>query len=74
MQRSEALDSFPDGAGTRAQMGEDYDNHRRIFDGGHDLQSAAAVGAVFNVNAEDPFEQPGQTHARRRTLRVSVIG
>ena len=56
MQRSEALDSFPDGAGTRAQMGEDYDNHRRIFDGGHDLQSAAAVGAVFDVDVEDSFE------------------
>ena len=33
---------------------------------GDDLQGAAAVGAVFNVDVEDPFEQPGPAHARRR--------
>src|SRR5262245_65623627 len=44
-------------------MGEDFDNHRRIFD---DLQAAAAVRAVFDV--EDPFEQPGLTQARRRVI------
>ena len=52
-------------------MGEDFDNHRRIFDGGDDLQAAAAVRAVVDV--EDPFEQSGPTHARRRTLRLRVI-
>ena len=48
-------------------MGEDFDNHRRIFDGGpstrlrtgDDLQASAAVRAVFDVDVEDPFEQPG---------------
>jgi hypothetical protein len=25
---------------------------------------------VFNVDVEDPFEQSGPTHARRRALRV----
>jgi hypothetical protein len=25
-------------------MGEDFDNHRRIFDGGDDLQAAAEFG------------------------------
>jgi hypothetical protein len=55
-------------------MSKDSDNHRRIFDGGDDLQGAAAVRAVVDVDIEDPFEQPGPTHARRRTLRVSVIG
>ena len=55
-------------------MAEDSDNHRRIFDGGDDLQSAAAVRAVVDVDIEDSFEQSGPTHARRRTLRVSVIG
>jgi hypothetical protein len=40
-------------------MPEDLDDHRRIFDGGDDLQSAAAVRAVFDVDVEDPFEQPG---------------
>jgi hypothetical protein len=28
-------------------MGEDFDNHRRIFDGGDALQAAAAVRAVL---------------------------
>ena len=54
-------------------MAEDFDNHRRILNGGDDLQAAAAVGAVFNVDVEDPFEQSGPTHARRRALRVSVL-
>ena len=49
-------------------MGEDFDNHRRIFDGGDDLQAAAAVRAVFDVDVEDPFEQPGPTQARRRVI------
>jgi hypothetical protein len=40
-------------------MAEDFDNHRRIFDRSDDLQSAAAVRAVFDVNVEDPFEQYG---------------
>jgi hypothetical protein len=34
-------------------MAEDLDDHRRIFDGGDDLQSAAAVRAVFDVDVED---------------------
>jgi len=42
------------GATGRAEMAEGFDNHRRIFDGGDDLQGTAAVGAVFDV--EDPFE------------------
>ena len=29
------------------------DNHRRILNGGDDLQAAAAVGAVFNVDIGD---------------------
>jgi hypothetical protein len=49
-------------------MAEDFDNHRRIFDGGDDLQGAAAVRAVFDVDVEDPFEQPGLAHARRFSL------
>src|ERR671915_2517365 len=64
------------GAGRQAEMGEDFDNHRRIFDSGDDLQGTAAVRALFDVDVEDPFEKPGPTHARRRTrrtLRVRVI-
>ena len=62
-------------------MGEDFDDHRRIFDGGpstslrtgDDFQAAAAVRAVFDFDVEDPFEQPGPTQARRCALRVRVI-
>jgi hypothetical protein len=53
-------------------MGEDPEDHWRIFDGGDDLQSAGVVRAVVDV--EDPFEQLGPTDARRRILRVRVIG
>ena len=41
---------------------------------GDDLQAAAAVRAVFDVDVEDPFEQPGPTQARRRALRVIACG
>jgi hypothetical protein len=54
-------------------MGEDFDDHRRIVDGGDDLQGAAAVGAVFNIDIEDPFEEPGPAHARRLSLTLGVI-
>jgi len=40
-------------------MTEDFDNHRRIIDGGDNLQGTAAVGTVFHVDVEDAFEQPG---------------
>ena len=32
------------------------------------------VRAVFDIDIEDPFEQPGPTHAHRRAMRVRVIG
>ena len=54
-------------------MAEDLDDYRRIFDGSNDLQGAAAVGAVFDVDVEDPFKHPGPADARRRALRVSVF-
>ena len=46
---------------------------RRRLRTGDDLQGAAAVGAAFYVDIEDPFEQPGPAHARRRALRMSVF-
>jgi len=55
-------------------MAENFDNHRRIFDGGDDLQGAAAVGAAFHVDIEDPFEQPGPAHAWYLSLTLGVIG
>ena len=44
-------------------MTEDFDNHRRIIDGGDNLQGTAAVGTVFHVDVEDVFEQPGPADA-----------
>ena len=57
-------------------MSNDPDSHRRIVDSSDVFQDSAAVRAVFDADVEDPFEQPGSTHARRRTLRVirSVLG
>jgi hypothetical protein len=54
-------------------MAEDPDNHLRILDGSDNLQAAAAVRAVFNVDVEDPFEHSNPTHARRRALPASGI-
>src|SRR5919106_4282194 len=71
--RLEKIEPLRRGAGRQAEMGEDFDNHRRIFDSGYDLQGTAAVRALFDVDVEDPFEKPGPTHAHRRTLRVRVI-
>ena len=46
-------------------MGEDSDDHGRLFDGSDDLQGAAARWAVFEVDLEDAFEQARPTQARR---------
>jgi hypothetical protein len=54
-------------------MGEDFDNHRRIFDGGDDLQAAAAVRAVFDVDVEDPFEQPANADALVQKMHISKV-
>ena len=76
--RLESIDSTRGGtrrgAGRQAQMSEDFDNHRRIIDGGpstrlgtgDNLQGTAAVGTVFHVDVEDAFEQPGPADARWR--------
>jgi len=37
-------------------MCEDLGNHGGIFDGGDDLQGAAAVGTLLDVDIECPFE------------------
>ena len=46
---------------------------RRSLRTGDDLQGAAAVAAMFDVDVEDPFEQPGPDHARRFSLGRDVI-
>jgi hypothetical protein len=41
-------------------MTEDFDNHRRIFNRGDDLQGAAAVRAAFDVDIETRFSSRAQ--------------
>jgi len=41
-------------------MGEDLGDHGGIFDGGDDLQGTAALGTLFHIDIEHPFEQPAQ--------------
>ena len=54
-------------------MGGDLDYYRRIFDRSDDLQAAAAIRAVFDVDVEDPFEQSGPTHARRFVIQQMLF-
>jgi hypothetical protein len=37
-------------------MGENLGDDPGLFDGGDDLEVAAAVGAMFHVDIEHPFE------------------
>ncbi len=51
--------------GELADMGKDLSGHGGIDDacpgrrGGDDRQGATALGAVFYVDSEHPYEQPG---------------
>lgn len=47
-------------------MGEDSDNHWRVLDSGDDLEGAATVQALVDVDFEDLFEQPGPIQAGAR--------
>ena len=40
-------------------MGDDLGGHGRMLGSGDDLQGATAVLALFDVDSEYPFEQPG---------------
>src|SRR4030095_7340896 len=55
-------------------MAEDLDDDWRIFNRDDDLQGAAAVGTIFNVDIEDPFKQPGPVHAWCLPLTLGVTG
>jgi len=39
-------------------MSEDLGDRGSMLDGGDDLQGAAALGTLFDVDIEHPFEQP----------------
>jgi hypothetical protein len=43
-------------------MGENFGNHRGIFNGGNDFQGTTTVWAMLNVDIEYPFEQSGPAH------------
>src|SRR5262249_32729913 len=55
-------------------MAEDLVDHRRVCEGGDDLQGTATVGAVLHVDIEDSFEQLGPAHARWFSPSLGVIG
>ena len=56
-------------------MGKDLGDHGGIYDGGDDCQGAAALGTVFHVDSEHPFEQPSPADAGWRRVMgcVAVI-
>ncbi len=49
-------------------MSEDLGDHGGVFDGGDDLQRAAGVRALFNIDIEHPFEQPCPADAEWRPV------
>ena len=51
-------------------MREYPDNHRRLLDGGDDLELAATQRAVFEIVVEHALEQARPAHACRRFMRV----
>jgi len=53
---------------------EDLYDHRRLLDGGDDLQVAATLRAVFEVDIEQALEKTRPAHARRRAVRVFDCG
>ncbi len=46
-------------ASGQAQMGENLDDHRGLFDGGDERQGATTVGTGGHVDLTHPFEQMG---------------
>ncbi len=52
--------------GGQAQMGEDFDNHRGVFDGGDERHRAATVGTGCHVDREYAFEQLRPTQMSSR--------
>ena len=55
-------------------MREDLGDHGGIFDGGDDLQGSAALGTLFNIYIEYPFEQPGPSHAGWHRVMGCISG
>ncbi len=62
--------------GASWDQGEDLGDHGGIFDGGDELQGAAALRALLDVDLEYPLEQPGPAQAspRHGRGRLGVVG
>jgi len=61
--------------GLQTQVHEDFLDHRLLKDGGDDLQLAAAVRAVLEVEIKHALEQPHPTQPHRavvRTVRLAL--
>jgi len=61
----------------QSQVHQDLLDHRLLQDGGDDLQLAAAVRAVLQVEVEHPLEQLGPAQPHRvvmRTARLALGG
>ena len=56
------------------QVREDPLYHWCLQDGGDDLELAAAIRAVFEVDLEHPLEQPSLADARRPAVRAAWLG
>jgi hypothetical protein len=54
-------------------LAEDFANNNCLFNRGDDLQSATAVGAVFDVDVEDPFEEPDDCAGKRAGAAIKAM-
>jgi hypothetical protein len=53
-------------------LAEDFANNNCLFNRGDDLQSAAAVGVVIDVDFEDPFEEPDDCAGNRAGAAIKA--
>ena len=59
--------------GLQTQGHQDLLDHRRLQDGRHDLQLAATVRAVFQVDRKHPLEQAGPAQPHRSVMRAGHL-
>jgi len=56
--------------GGQAEMSENPSDHKGIFNGGDDLQGVTAMGTVFDIDIEYPFEQAGRNRLMGLATRI----
>ena len=52
-------------------MRDDFGDDGGMFDGGDDLQGAAAPEALLDVDLEHPFEQPGSAYLNKAAQTIN---